>query len=184
MKNTQASAVGNPQNKTKTKAPRYKFDDTWKAMLHRFEEIYGVEFEKEIRDYIETGKNYDDYFRDCAFECVWILLKAEIDRRKARNDRARERRRKHREAAEREKREAEEAALAAARREEEDRQAALETERRRRAEMRRNRNVQRRDSITTITKSTSQPTTTPTGSKPVFANRFRGPGLRNPQRPT
>jgi hypothetical protein len=99
------------------KTPRYKFDETW---LNAISNYYAVcsghdnsynanstghsnngnghgnsysadELKQLINGYLE-GTNDCSELYDTYFGCAWIVIKAEIDRRKARNARARERR--------------------------------------------------------------------------------------------
>lgn len=52
------------------------------------------ETERMVRDYIETGKEPRFHYVDHeGFRCAWVIIRAEIDRRRRRNERARERRR-------------------------------------------------------------------------------------------
>ncbi|MDE5923504.1 MAG: hypothetical protein K2G79_08465, partial [Muribaculum sp.] len=47
-----------------------------------------------VRDYIEHGKEPDfRYVHQEGFACAWVIIRADIDRRRRRNERARQRRR-------------------------------------------------------------------------------------------
>ncbi len=83
------------------KTPRYKFDEKWMESI-RLMPYISVEYtERMIRDYIE-GKRTEEYvnheFCETYFECAWVLIKAQIDARKERNERARLKRVARREA--------------------------------------------------------------------------------------
>jgi G:T/U-mismatch repair DNA glycosylase len=81
-------------NGKKARKPRYKFDQEWvEAVRHNYDRDLDNDEAvlRHIRLYIEGEYDGSD-FRGTYFECAWILIKAEIDRRKARNARARERR--------------------------------------------------------------------------------------------
>ena len=81
------------------KSPRYKFDTEWeKAIDYMAWFDINTQYVKDvIRRYIETGTDPTDEFTGLPVMGVWIVIKAQIDRRKARNERARERRRLRRE---------------------------------------------------------------------------------------
>jgi hypothetical protein len=95
------------QNKNATKrTPRYKFDETWIESINRCirnghdyndrSHAYSADdITNLIRQYIE-GTNDCTGLYDSSFGCAWVVIKAEIDRRKARNARARERRQQRR----------------------------------------------------------------------------------------
>jgi hypothetical protein len=85
-------------NGKKARKPRYKFDPEWvEAVRHNYDRDLDNDEAvlRHIRLYIEGEYDGSD-FRGTYFECAWILIKAEIDRRKARNARARERRQQRR----------------------------------------------------------------------------------------
>jgi hypothetical protein len=93
----------------KQRAPRYKFDETWIEAIKRCiknghdyndrSHAYSADdITNLIRQYLE-GTNECTELYDSSFGCAWVVIKAEIDRRKARNARARERRLQHRAAA-------------------------------------------------------------------------------------
>jgi chemotaxis protein histidine kinase CheA len=85
-------------NGRKVRKPRYKFDPEWvEAVRHNYDRDLDNDEAvlRHIRLYIEGEYDGSD-FRGTYFECAWILIKAEIDRRKARNARARERRQQRR----------------------------------------------------------------------------------------
>ena len=169
------------------KTPKYKFNEKWHEAIKRSHELYAPGVEHLVRKYIETGEDIDGEFIETDFECAWVLMKAEIDRRKARNERARERRRTRREEAERKKREAEETAPAATAKEQEkpdvheikDKPKA----RMERAEAKLRQAAPRRSSVTTRLNTTPDHSV-PHGQIPPhppikakFSERFRGPGL-------
>lgn len=150
------------------KTPRYKFDDVWMVAI-KLMPFESVEFtEGLIRDYIEKGRDVEPYFDWSNFECAWVLIKAQIDARKARNERARLKRVARKEALLAEqarikaKEEARRAAEEARRKAEEDAAEALRKERARR---RRERGVDRTNCIGRGAKSPVQ--------RP--SDRFRGP---------
>jgi hypothetical protein len=85
-------------NGKKARKPRYKFDPEWvEAVRHNYDRDLDNDEAvlRHIRLYIEGEYDGSD-FRGTYFECAWILIKSEIDRRKARNARARERRQQRR----------------------------------------------------------------------------------------
>lgn len=85
------------------KTPRYKFDREWEKAIDYMAwfDINTQYVEKVIRKYIETGYDPTDEFIQLPVMGVWMLIKAQIDQRKARNERARQRRRQRREEKER-----------------------------------------------------------------------------------
>ena len=85
------------------KTPRYKFDLEWeKAIDYMAWFDINTQYVKDlIRKYIETGYDPTDEFIQLPVMGVWMLIKAQIDQRKARNERARQRRRQRREEKER-----------------------------------------------------------------------------------
>jgi hypothetical protein len=108
---TQRAQVAQSKNTTK-RAPRYKFDETWIESINRCisnghdyndrnhnghgnndrNHAYSADdIANLIRQYLE-GTNDCTELYDSSFGCAWVVIKAEIDRRKARNARARERR--------------------------------------------------------------------------------------------
>ena len=77
----------------KAKTPRYKFDPLWRRAMSASgcDDSYT---EQMVRDYIEHGKQPNFHYLDQqGFACAWIIIRADIDRRRRRNERARERRR-------------------------------------------------------------------------------------------
>ena len=158
------------------KTPKYKFDELWLKAISRCNDLHIPGVEYQVRRYIETGENVDDLFFGSDFECAWVLMKAEIDRRKARNERARERRRQRREEIERKKREAEAMAQAAALREREEMRIAEENARIERAGCKKQDASPRRDSGVSSRGTGSAPTGVK-APKSRFSYRFRGPGL-------
>jgi hypothetical protein len=83
--------------------PRYKFDENWSNALKLLGD--NGEAEMHFRRYVEENCEPDwaNMPNLAGIEAVWLLFKAEVDRRKARNSKARERRRRQREAILREK---------------------------------------------------------------------------------
>lgn len=164
------------------KTPRYKFDDLWKEAIRLMPYLSEEYTERLIRDYIENDRDADSDFRDTNFECAWLLIKAQIDARKSRNLRARQKRMLCRRrildeqarraaAAERRRAEAEAARIAA-----EEAAAAARSERNR---IKRESRVDRTNCITgrRVGRLCSGGKAS-RGSKPTFSDRFRGPGCR------
>jgi hypothetical protein len=89
--------VATSGKKAKDAKPRYKFDKEWgEAARHCYDKhLTEEDVIRYIRLYIESDYDGRDFKNSC-FECAWILIKAEIDRRKVRNARARERRQQRR----------------------------------------------------------------------------------------
>jgi hypothetical protein len=75
------------------RTPRYKFDETWTDAINRCHDDAhsATDLTNLIRQYIEGTGDCSELY-DTRFGCAWVVIKAEIDRRKARNARARERR--------------------------------------------------------------------------------------------
>ncbi len=96
-KNSAAVKTSGPKAGTKKLKPRYKFDREWYIAM-RLSGAYDVEdMEWAVRQYIEEGKEPRfTHIGEEGFRCAWIFIRAEIDRRKRRNEQARERRRKRR----------------------------------------------------------------------------------------
>ncbi|WP_289743455.1 hypothetical protein [Muribaculum intestinale] len=162
---------------------RYKFDECWKEALRRLGDSAG-HVEAQIRRYLEEGTEPDiadlNYYYE-GFVAVWVLIKAQIDARKERNARARERRRMRRDAileaeeAKKRRREAEDARKAEA--EQAEKQRIADERKARRREERLRKVAPRRDSISSSPAMT-KPAPSPT---PTFASRFRGPGIATPR---
>lgn len=83
--------------------PRFKFDENWSKALRLLGD--NGEAEQQFRRYVEESIEPDWLSMPHleGLEAVWLLFKSEVDIRKARNSKARERRRRLREAATREK---------------------------------------------------------------------------------
>lgn len=128
---------------------RFKIDAAWHEALQEMGDSRGVVEEMIVR-YMEEGVEPNMWVAEghCdGFRGMWIVIRAEIARRQARNARAREKRRILREAREESRRKAEEARLQAIedQRRENERRAAEERERKR--ELRRMKACPRRRSI-------------------------------------
>lgn len=78
------------------RAARYKFDQVWKDAIAATKLSQPIPIEEHIRAYIEGDASACDLLYGTPFHPAWILIKAKIDRRKARNARARERRQQRR----------------------------------------------------------------------------------------
>lgn len=78
------------------KTTRYKFEPSWREATYKSGK-YHTDIEERVREYIETGDTDEEYLQFSFFYPAWKVIKAEIDKRKARNARARELRRLRRE---------------------------------------------------------------------------------------
>lgn len=173
------------------KAQRYKFDELWKEAI-RLRSYLSDEYTVQlIRDYIEKGRNVDGEFSQTNFECAWILIKAQIDARKRRNGREREKRRVRRESIMAEK--ARLQAIEDARRAEAEARRVAQEEaeraaRRERNRMKRERHVDRTNCISRgmakaaprggeVKAGCVAAFSEGNGSRMRFTDRFRGPGL-------
>lgn len=78
------------------KTTRYKFEPSWREATYKSGK-YHTDIEEHVREYIETGDTDEEYLQFSFFYPAWKVIKAEIDKRKARNARARELRRLRRE---------------------------------------------------------------------------------------
>lgn len=77
------------------KTLRYKFDELWLVAINHTDMAPSLA-ELIIRNYIEEGIVPESDELTPGFRGVWTLIKAQIDQRKRRNLRARERRQEHR----------------------------------------------------------------------------------------
>lgn len=80
------------------KTSRYKFDELWHVAI-KLSDIAPALAESIIRNYIEEGLEPQPEELTPGFMGVWTLIKAQIDQRKRRNLRARERRLQRRQSA-------------------------------------------------------------------------------------
>ena len=78
------------------KTTRYKFEPSWREATYKSGK-YHTDIEEHVREYIETGDTDEEYLQFSFFYPAWKVIKAKIDKRKARNARARELRRLRRE---------------------------------------------------------------------------------------
>ena len=78
------------------KTRKYKFDTVWSQAISLLDHTGGDSSiaEQQIRRYIEHDDDPTEEIRNTPFECAWLLIKAQIDTRKLRNERARQRRRR------------------------------------------------------------------------------------------
>lgn len=141
--------------------------------------------EQMVRDYIEHGKQPNFHYLDQqGFACAWIIIRADIDRRRRRNERARERRRQLRARLQAEREAAEKDARKAARLERKaasTRSSREKSKAMRAAKAARGRIAGRNQAPrvpsclnpATAAKASRQPT------RQRFADRFRGPGYKN-----
>lgn len=160
----------------KAKTPRYKFDPLWRRAMS----ASGCD-----DSYIEHGKQPNFHYLDQqGFACAWIIIRADIDRRRRRNERARERRRQlrarlqaEREAAEKDARKAvrleRKAASTRSSREKSKAMRAAKAARDRIAGRNQAPRVPSCLSPATAAKASRQPT------RQRFADRFRGPRYKN-----
>lgn len=187
MKTTQS-----PRRKTvRARTPRYKFDPLWRRAMF-ISGCNDIDTECLVRDYIEHGKEPDfRYAHQEGFACAWVIIRADIDRRRRRNERARERRRELRARQQAEREAAEKDARRVARLER--KAVATRSSRKKSRAMRaanavRNRIAGRSITSPRTTVSDNAKASTPSCPtaprkteqhppvKPRFSDRFRGPG--------
>lgn len=182
--NMKTTSVRTKCKSAKAKTPRYKFDPLWRRAMSASgcDDSYT---EQMVRDYIEHGKQPNFHYLDQqGFACAWIIIRADIDRRRRRNERARERRRQLRARLQAEREAAEKDARKAARLERKaasTRSSREKSKAMRAAKAARGRIAGRNQAPrvpsclnpATAAKASRQPT------RQRFADRFRGPGYKN-----